>query len=105
MDRVRSAWTSLDRKPEDHTKASESVMSVMDWLSQKRSLKDRWSGGSGGDVQSCVGGRGRVVGGFGCIVGGFGRAVGGRECDVAAGAATWTAVAAPWVAGTATRAA
>jgi hypothetical protein len=36
MDRVRGAWSNQDRKPEEHTKDSESAMAVMDWLSQNR---------------------------------------------------------------------
>ncbi len=34
--RVEGAWSNQDRKPEEHTKASESAMAVMDWLSQNR---------------------------------------------------------------------
>ncbi len=30
MDQVRGEWTSQDRRPEQHTKASESEMAVMD---------------------------------------------------------------------------
>jgi hypothetical protein len=30
MDQVRGEWTSQDRKPEEHAKASESAMVVMD---------------------------------------------------------------------------
>jgi hypothetical protein len=30
MDRVRDVWISQDRRPEGHTKASESAMAVMD---------------------------------------------------------------------------
>jgi hypothetical protein len=30
MDQVRGVWTSQDRRPEEHTKASESAMVVMD---------------------------------------------------------------------------
>ncbi len=30
MDRVRGVWMSQDRRPEEHTKASESAMVVMD---------------------------------------------------------------------------
>jgi hypothetical protein len=52
MDQERGVWTSQDRKPEEHAKASESAMAAMDWLSQNRNLKERWSGGSGGCVQS-----------------------------------------------------
>jgi hypothetical protein len=44
-----------------HTKARESVMAVMDWLSQNRNLEERWFTGGGGDVQSDVGGRGHAV--------------------------------------------
>ncbi len=29
-DQVRGVWTSQDRRPEEHTKASESAMVVMD---------------------------------------------------------------------------
>jgi hypothetical protein len=30
MDQVRGVWMSQDRRPEEHTKASESAMVVMD---------------------------------------------------------------------------
>jgi hypothetical protein len=30
VDQVRGVWTSQDRKPEEHTMASESAMAVMD---------------------------------------------------------------------------
>jgi hypothetical protein len=30
MDRLRGLWTSQDRRPEEHTKASELAMAVMD---------------------------------------------------------------------------
>ena len=30
VDRVRGVWTGQDRKPEEHTKASESAMAVVD---------------------------------------------------------------------------
>ncbi len=30
MDQVRGVWTSQDRKPEEHAKASESAMAAMD---------------------------------------------------------------------------
>ncbi len=40
-----------DRRPEEHTKASESVMVVMDRLSQNWNLKEWWSSGSGGEFR------------------------------------------------------
>jgi hypothetical protein len=52
MDQVRGVWTSQDRKQDEHAKASKSAMAVMDLLSQNQNLKERWSGGSGGYVQS-----------------------------------------------------
>jgi hypothetical protein len=51
MDQVRGVWTSQARRPEEHTKASELAMMVMDWLSQNRNLKEQRSVGSSGYVQ------------------------------------------------------
>jgi hypothetical protein len=45
MDWVRGVWTSQDQRTEEHTKASESAMAVIDWLSQNWNLKEQWSGG------------------------------------------------------------
>jgi hypothetical protein len=56
-------------------------MEVMDTLSRNRNLKEQWSNGSGGNVQSDVSGRGHVVGGSGCAVDGQGHDNGGRDCN------------------------